>query len=178
MTKLTNPRLFILIAMLLCLSAGVLAQRPQAENVRQLDSQPVQPARPGRPNLLRELGLTPEQLDAVRTINQQRKPVEQEARQRFQDAQRALNIAIYGDTVNDADVRAKLAEFQAAQAELARIKFTNELAVRKVLTPEQLNRFRELRRRFAEAARNDRQNGPGQGRPLRRLRRGNPPPIN
>jgi Spy/CpxP family protein refolding chaperone len=179
MKKLFNPRLLILIGTVLCLSVGVFAQNPRPEEVRQGDRfQPGQPspAAEQRPNLLQELGLSQEQVQAVRRINQQRKPVEQAARRRFQEAQRALNMAIYGDDVNDADVQAKLTEFQTAQAELARIKFTNELAVRKVLTPDQLIKFRELRRRFAEA-REELQNRPI-NRPLRRLRRGNLPPVN
>src|SRR6185437_14226405 len=45
--------------------------------------------------------------------------------------------------------KARLNELQQAQAEVARIRFTNELAIRKILTPEQLGRFRDLRREFA-----------------------------
>jgi Spy/CpxP family protein refolding chaperone len=180
MKKLLNPRLLVLIGTLLCLSVGVFGQNPRPEDIRQGERfQPGQPAEQ-RPNLLQELGLSPEQVQAVRRINQQRKPVEQAARQRFQEAQRALNFAIYGDNVDDANMQAKLSEFQAAQAELARIKFTNELAVRKVLTPDQLVKFRELRRRFAEA-RETLKDAPLQrpvNRPLRRLRRGIPPPLN
>ena len=98
------------------------------KNVRQLfgsivEFQPGQPPVRGeqRPNLLQELGLSPEQIQSVRRINQQRKPLEQAARKRFQDAQRSLNMAIYGDSVDDADVQSKLAEFQAAQADLANL---------------------------------------------------------
>jgi len=83
-------------------------------------------------------------------------------------------MSIYGDTVDDSVVKERLREFQAAQAELARIKFTNELAVRKVLTPEQLVKFRELRRRFADA----REEGRAEGPPFRRLRRGMRRPLN
>lgn len=175
MKKLLTPKLLIMIGTVLCLAGGVFAQRPRAEIVRQgAELQPGQPRAERRPNLLQELGLSPEQIDAVRRINQQRKPAEQAARRRFQDAQRALNMAIYGESVDDADVQAKLSEFQAAQSELARIKFTNELAVRRVLTPDQLIKFRELRRRFAEA-REEFQNRPRGDRPLRPFRRGLPP---
>lgn len=179
MKKLFNPRLLVLIGTALCFSGGVAAQNVRPADVRQPGQfQPGQPAEQ-RPNLLRELGLSREQIQAVRQINQERKPVEQAARRRFQEAQRSLNMAIYGDNVNDADVKTKLAEFQAAQADLAKIKFTNELAVRKLLTPDQLVKFRDLRRQFAEARQNM-QKGPDQpvGRPLRRMRRGNIPPIN
>lgn len=133
-----------------------------------------------RPNLLQELGLTREQIQAVRRINQERKPVEQAARKRFQDANRSLNMAIYSDNVDEADFQAKLSEFQSAQAEMARIKFANELAVRRVLTPDQLVKFRDLRQRFADI-RENRQNrpvDPPARRALQRFRRGNQPPVN
>ena len=58
------------------------------------------------------------------------------------------------DTVSDEEVQARLKEVQAAQAELVRLRFENELAVRKVLTPEQLVRFRELRQRFEQMREN------------------------
>ncbi len=128
-----------------------------------------------------ELGLSREQVQSMRRLNAERKPIENQARRRFQDANRDLNMAIYADTVNDETVQLKLKEFQAAQSELARIKFSNELAVRKLLTPEQLMRFRELRRRFAEVRENiEQRRGQPPGQPGRRpVRRGNqPPPIN
>lgn len=124
-----------------------------------------------RPNLLAELGLAPEQVQQIRRMNQERRPKMIEARQRMGDAQRNLDMAIYGDSViSDAEFQARLKEFQTAEAELARLRFENELAVRKVLTPEQLVRFREIRRRFAEAARDNRLQNRGQ-------RRGRPGPL-
>lgn len=178
MSKLLTPKFLIFAGLLLCLSAGTFAQSPRPDNVRQGDQlQPGGPPVERRPNLQRELGLSAEQIEAVRRINQQRKPVEQAARRRFQEAQRALNMAIYSDIVDDADVQTKLREFQAAQAELARVKFTNELAVRKILTSDQLVKFRDLRRRFAEA-REEFQDRRPRDRQLRRLRRGGLPPVN
>ena len=107
-----------------------------------------------RPNLLAELGLAPEQIQQIRRLNQERRPRIQEARRRMGEASRNLDMAIYGDVlVTEAEFQSRLKEFQAAEAEVARLRFENELAVRKVLTPEQLVRFRELRRRFAEEAR-------------------------
>ncbi len=151
-------------------------QRPAGPPQETRFGQAGQPGGP-RPNLMRELGLSPEQIRSIRLLNQERKPAERIARKRFQDANRALNQAIYADSVDDVEYRARLVEFQTAQAELARIKFSNELAVRKLLTPDQLLKFRELRRRFAE----DREDKPetdgpqGPTRPaLERLRRNQP----
>ncbi len=112
-----------------------------------------------RPNLLAELGLSPEQIQQVRRINQERRPKMVEARRRMGEASRNLDMAIYGDAVSDT-------EFQAR---------------RKVLNPEQLVRFREIRRRFAEARRNNnsRRRMQMRGRDLRPMKEGPfRPPVN
>jgi Spy/CpxP family protein refolding chaperone len=84
-------------------------------------------------------------------MNQERRPAMMQAQRRMREANRDLDMAIYRDSVNDEEFQARLKEFQSAQSELARLRFESELSVRKILTPEQLVRFRELRRRFAEA---------------------------
>ncbi len=104
-----------------------------------------------RPNLLAELGLSREQIQQIRRMNQERRPTMMQAQRRMQEANRALDMAIYRDSVQDEEFQARLKDVQSAQAELARLRFESELSVRKVLTPEQLVRFREVRRRFAEA---------------------------
>jgi Spy/CpxP family protein refolding chaperone len=171
---LKHPRLSIFLLAMFCLPVALIAQDSGPDIV---DDARSEQAKMRRPDLFRELGLSEEQMQTLRRLNMDRKPVEQQARRRFQEASRELNFAIYADAVNDAVFQARLKDFQDAQAELARIKFSNELAVRKILTPEQLGKFRELRRRFAEA-RENMKNRPGQrrGQPaLRRLRRANPP---
>ncbi len=110
-----------------------------------------------RPNLMAELGLSREQIQQIRRMNQARRPAMMAAQRRLREANRNLDMAIYGETVSDAEFQLKLAEFQAAQAEQARLRFEGELSVRQVLTPEQLIRFRDLRRRFAEGQERRRQ---------------------
>src|SRR5687768_9322772 len=65
-----------------------------------------------RPNLLKELGLTPDQLQQIRRMNQARRPLMEEAGRRVREANRSLDMAIYGDTLNEEDVAARLREFQ------------------------------------------------------------------
>lgn len=103
-----------------------------------------------RPNLFRELGLTEEQRMEIKKYNEENGAAMREAQQRFRQANRDLDDAIYSEKVEDALVAQRLKEFQEAQAEVARLRFSSELALRKLLTPEQLVTFRELRRRFAE----------------------------
>lgn len=106
-----------------------------------------------RQNVLMQLGLSREQVQQIRRLNQERKPLMDEAQRRFREANVALDLAIYSDQTSDADVEARLKDVQLAQAEVAKLRFANEYAVRKILTPEQLVRFRELRRRFEEIRR-------------------------
>lgn len=166
----TFPKLIILLAMLLTSSVLVIAQ--DESNTEEESKQQFVNPNAERPNLFRELGLSRDQIQQIRRINAGRKPVELEARRLFQDAKSELDKAIYSENVNEDDVQIRLRTFQSAQAELARIKFTSELAVRKLLTPDQLIAFRELRRRFEQATRENirqrRQNRNGR-LPLRQL---------
>lgn len=103
-----------------------------------------------RPELFRQLGLTQEQVGKIRRLNMARKPQIDAAQERLKKAMMALDQAIYADTLDETDVAAKVKEAQLAQAEVQRLRFLGELGVRKILTPEQLVRFRELRERFAD----------------------------
>lgn len=168
MRHLSPKAIFVLLTLIICTSNSF------AQNDPPPDGPPPQRqgAQDDRPNLLRELGLTPEQGQQLRRLNQARKPMMDEAQQRLREANRALDLAIYSDTLSEEDVAARLKDFQAAQAEVARIRFNSELSVRKILTPEQLTRFRRLRERFARARedfQNRRKDQPP-ARPIQQLR--------
>lgn len=158
----------------------------------QIEDEPDDAPPPGerpmrRPNLLRELGLTDVQIRQLRTINEQNRPRLKTAQEKMRNAKRALDEAIYADAVDNANIELKLREFSAAESEINRIRATTELAVRNVLTPEQLTRFRELRANFEERLeerRNRRKERKGERRnprrdrqlpPNRRLNRQNRP---
>jgi Spy/CpxP family protein refolding chaperone len=105
-----------------------------------------------RPNLLAELDLSQNQIQQIRRINQESKLSRREAQLRVREAQKALDQAIYADAANEVEIQTKLKNLQLAQAEIVKLRSTTEFAVRKVLTPEQLVKFREIRRRFMEAS--------------------------
>ena len=104
-----------------------------------------------RANMLRQLGLNRDQIQRLQRINRERKPLMDTAQEKLRNANRVLDEAIYADEVSETDVQAKLKDVQLAQAEVFRIRFTNELAIRRLLTPEQLVRFRNMRQRFERA---------------------------
>jgi Spy/CpxP family protein refolding chaperone len=101
-----------------------------------------------RMNMLRQLGLSRPQIQEIRLINMRRKPLMDAAQKQFHDANRRLDEAIYSDSYQENDVAARIKDVQLAQNEITKLRFESEIAIRKVLTPDQLNRFRELRQQF------------------------------
>lgn len=147
MNKTLSPEVVFLLMLIFCGVGSVAGQanlqpagdRPQLEQRDEIK----------RPNLLRILDLSPAQLLEVRRINQARKPLMEAAQMRLGDANRALDETIYADTFDEAAFESRLKDVQAARAEVARLRFTSEMNIRKILTPEQIARFRVLRRQFA-----------------------------
>ncbi len=103
-----------------------------------------------RMDILQQLGLTQEQVQRIRRSNMERRPMMMAAQAKVREANAALDDALYADNVDENLVKERLRESQIAQAEVIKIRFMNELSIRRILTPEQLVRFRELRQRFAE----------------------------
>lgn len=165
--SLLSPRSILLAALCTAFAFAALGQ----------DGPP--PERDGRgnndrrPDLLAQLGLSPEQVKQFRRLNMRHRPLIKEAQERLGDANRELDMAIYADNVLEEDVRAKLRAFHEAQAEVNRLRFVHELNIRKLLTLEQLVRFRDMRRRFVESRQDNRRQllrpGPGANPDQRRL---------
>jgi len=107
-----------------------------------------------RPNLLAELALTQEQIRQIRLINKENKFSIRAAQQRLRAANQNLDLAIYTDNLDETAVQSLLREVQTAQVEVIKLRSLTELAVRKILTQEQLTKFRDLRRQFAEKMEN------------------------
>jgi len=107
----------------------------------------------GQPNrqnkLAEELGLSTDQVGEIQAIRRRTAQSLRQARQNFQQAKKELDEAIYADSVDEQDLRLKLKRVSEAQAEITRTQALREYAVRKVLQPKQLKRFRELRKNFA-----------------------------
>lgn len=127
-----------------------------------------QPARPRGGNLMQRLNLTPEQRRQLREIRVQGEPEVRELTRRVRQARRALDEAIYSDAVEEPLVEQRTRELAAAQAALMRLRAATELKVRRLLTAEQLQTFRELRRQAARRQLMQRR--------LRNPRRQQPPP--
>ncbi len=125
-----------------------------------------------RPNmrpmkLLEQLGLSREQIQQIRRINQEKRPLMKDAQDKLREANRALDVAIYADTINEEDIKTRLKDVQTAQSEVIRLRSLMEFEVRKVLTAEQLAKFRQIRDELMqqmEERRQENENRPNQRR--------------
>lgn len=151
-----------------------LANVSAQENSREDASLPP----PAGVTLLRELDLTNAQIRQIRDINRQRQPANRAARERLLGANNALDEAVYADDFDEAEVEMRLREVQTAQAEMMRNRIATETAIRRILTPAQLVRFRELRAVYGRQTENRQNRVQNQRRklPLRRLGNRRRPP--
>lgn len=132
-----------LMVVLLAVTTAV-AQSGEAPPPEVLSSQD------GRQNVVRELGLSRDQLSQIRAIRQNQRQRMENAQQMLRTANRNLDEAIYSDSATEETINARIAEVQAAQSEVLRTRSMTEFQIRRVLNSEQLRRFREARRSFAE----------------------------
>jgi len=154
--KILNYRFFILAFFLFTVCFSTV--KSQEETTQQNFNQER------RPNLLTELDLSQSQIQQIRRINADKKPLMREAQQKIREANLSLDQAIYADDADETEIQARLKAVQLAQAEVTKIRSSTEYAVRKVLNPIQLVKFREIRQRFMERMENN-QNG-RKNRPL------------
>lgn len=160
MNELLNRRLIAALPVLCALLLiGLSATRINAQS--EGPAAPPIEAEQNRPNqggdLLRDLSLTPEQLVKIRMIRQQHQEERQFAAERLRNALRALDQAIYVEDASEAVIEERAREVAAAQAATIRLRALTELNIRRVLTPEQLDRLREIRQRQAGQRRLERE---------------------
>jgi Spy/CpxP family protein refolding chaperone len=136
------------LILLLTLSAEARAQEQQ----QQQPTQPPQQEQSAQPrqskqgnNLMQRLNLTPEQRTQLREIRLRNEPEARELTRRVRLARRALDEAIYADAVNESLIEQRAHALSDAQAALVQLRAATELKVRRVLTTEQLQLFRDLR---------------------------------
>ena len=153
MQELNNnfaPRRFILVAyalLALLLSASAFAVRAQEEDGDAPARRPGTRREAGAGGLLRVLNLTPEQRAQIKAIRRETEPQGRLLGARLRQARRALDEAIYSDNPDERVVEERVREVSAAQAAVMRLRTFTELKIRRVLSPEQLDAFRQLQRR-------------------------------
>jgi Spy/CpxP family protein refolding chaperone len=105
------------------------------------------------------LRLTPEQRERIRQINQQNRAERVRVNQQLKAAQDSLEAALDEDNPDQSLVEQRIRDVANAQAAHIRMRVSNELRIRSVLTPEQLRVWKEIRSRQSNRRRMDKPDG-------------------
>jgi len=175
-----KPNLTIILSvtlMLLGTSVTAFAQTTQTQNQTEpSQAQNAQQANQG--NDLRQLGLTPDQIQKIRAINLDLKDERQAANMKLREAQRGLTEAVESPTPDENLIAQRSREVAEAQANTIRLRSLTEARVLQVLTPEQRVKLREIRQRNMAARRANQQQSPNGLGQRQGLRRANAPLLN
>jgi len=96
-----------------------------------------------RSRLMQELNLTQEQMQRLDALHQQSKKQMEQPRQALRQAKQDL-ANLMASNADENAIRAKHNQLQQLQQQMANVRFQNMLEMRKVLTPEQRQRFAQL----------------------------------
>jgi Spy/CpxP family protein refolding chaperone len=110
-----------------------------------LAQSPPQPRRTETRGWLKELNLSPEQIQKIRQIRGQYQGRLTQQRQAVQQAQQELKELMTGNASTE-QIRQKFDQVQRLRQELADTRMDSMLAIRKILTPEQRQKLADLLR--------------------------------
>jgi protein CpxP len=108
---------------------------------QQADSQ----SRPNIEDPIRQLNLTPEQREKIRSIREQLRDERAAVNQRLRETNQALQQALDADNPDEAQLENLMRDAAAAQAAAMRLRILSEVRIRRVLTPEQIAIWRGIR---------------------------------
>jgi len=152
MKTIRSKRNLSLLALVLGLTVTLpsFAQEPATNNAQaQRPPETQQPTANRDP--LEDLQLTGEQRAAIRAIRIANKDEQMTVNQRLRLAQIALEDALDADYPNQSLVEQRAKEVGEAQVAAIRMRALREVRIRRVLTPEQQAKLREIRVKVREA---------------------------
>jgi Spy/CpxP family protein refolding chaperone len=101
----------------------------------------------GMPEMLRDLGVTPDQLRRLRQLRRQQGPKMRQTSFRFRELQAQIDELLLADAIESAKLRDLAVQLGQADADRELARFESEAGIREILTAEQAAAFRERRRR-------------------------------
>ena len=143
-TKTTNvliPLLtiiFILAGTLVSIKAQTPSQQTQTQDATQTQTTQA-------PNLQAELGLTPDQIQKWRALNQELRPQEVAGNMKVREAKRALADAMEAPSPNEDLIKQRAKELADAQSVMTQLQALRQARVLQILTPEQRVKLRDIR---------------------------------
>ena len=143
---MSRLRLLTLLSILLSLAPTLPVRADLAigqNNPRSTNGEVKIPAG-GVGNLVKELNLSPDQIQRLQQLQKNARGKTTERRQALQTARQELNQLLSGNASSD-QIRQKRQQVQALQREIADANFENTLAIRELLTPEQRVKLQQIR---------------------------------
>ena len=179
-TKTTDVLILLLTIVFIpaCTLVSVQAQtatpQPQTQDATQTQTTQA-------PNLQAELGLTPDQIQKWRALNQELRPQEVAGVMRVRQAKRALDEAMEAQNPNEDVIKQRAKELADAQSAKTQLEALRQARVLQILTPDQRIKLKEIRERNQAVRRANQQqpqnvNGLNQ-RQQQRLKRQNSPQL-
>ncbi len=138
-------RMLTLLSILLSIGTATLparADRLTAQNNRVTNGELKIPAG-GVGNLVKELNLSPDQIQRLQQLRQNSQGKTKERRQALRTAKQELTQLLQSNASSD-QIRQKRQQVQSLQKEVADSNFENTLAIREILTPEQRVKLQQL----------------------------------
>ena len=136
-----NGRILTLLALLAVIGFPAGTGSVSAQTAQQPASAP-EPQQGG--DLIRQLNLTPEQREQIRSIRVNNSGERAAIKSHLDDANRALEDALNSETPDEPLVEQRLRELASAQAAATRLRILTEIRIRRVLTSEQRTLLRSL----------------------------------
>jgi len=136
-----NGRILTLLALLAVIGLPGAVVPVSGQNVQQPSAAP-EPQQGG--DLIRQLNLTPEQREQIRSIRVNNSGERAAIKSQLDEANRALEEALNSETPDEAVVEQRLREVASAQAAATRMRVLTEIRIRRVLTQEQRKILKSL----------------------------------
>ena len=136
-----NSRILALLALLAVMGFPAAAGPTSAQTAQQPSAAP-EPQQGG--DLIRQLNLTPEQREQIRSIRLNNSSERVAIKNQLDDANRALEDALNSETPDEVLVEQRLREVASAQAAAMRMRILTEIRIRRVLTLEQRKVLKSL----------------------------------
>ncbi len=97
----------------------------------------------------KELNLTDEQVEKFRELKGNRGEMKK-LKAEFKESKKAFKEAMKNPTLSDEELKAKFESFMKFRDQFQRAKFARYLEKKAILTPEQMAKFQELRKKWKQ----------------------------
>lgn len=146
-----NGNILTLLAVLVFLVAvpAAFGQEGQPAGQQTPVAPESQPGGGGDP--IRQLNLTPEQREQIRSIRENNKEERAAINQRLRETNRALDEALNAEDPIEGVIEQRVRDVAAAQAAAMRMRVLTEIRIRRVLTLEQRKLLRSLQQQVRES---------------------------